>query len=162
YWQRQGDDDALVLERLLLRAAKGEVEAVRPQLQARIDQGGPAAPLAREALVTGLLYRFHLGAADQHLERWLQAEPDNTLALGLPKRGDEARAVLDECLRSNPDHAPALAERGRLALRDGDGPRAEELLRRAIDLDPGLFPAHYQYSLALQGNRKDAEAVQEQ
>src|SRR5438128_1604180 len=50
YWQRNGDDDALVLERLLLRATRGEVEAVQPLLQARIAQDGPLAPLAREAL----------------------------------------------------------------------------------------------------------------
>src|SRR5262249_3534548 len=36
YWQQRGDDDPLVLERLLLRATRGEVEAVQPLLQLRI------------------------------------------------------------------------------------------------------------------------------
>jgi len=237
YWQLYGDEPALVLERLLLRATQGEVEAVQPLLQARIDQDDSAAPLAREALIAGLLYRYRLKEASEQIDRWLGRDPDNTTALllqgklheqreqstdalqayrqilevdpdhdqarlrlttilvhlrqgeealahleylrgrlpdnpevlvqlaqalDLRGRADEARAVLDDCLRQYPEHAAALAERGRIARRDGDGARAEEYLHLAIRLDPGNLIARYQYYLTLNHNGKKAEAIQEQ
>lgn len=237
YWRIYGDDDALVLERLLFQATRGEVEESRSLLQAHIDADDAAAPLAREALAAGLLQRFRLKEAQQHIDRWLDSDPDSTLALlargklhqlreqssealltyrrileldadhdlarlrlttvllqlsqgeealdhleflrrrlpdhpevltqlgqamDLQDRADEARAVLDSCLRDNPDHAAALAERGRIARRDGDTELAEELLRRAIQIEPGKVTARYQFSLVLNQNGKPAEAAKEQ
>jgi tetratricopeptide (TPR) repeat protein len=81
YGQLRGDDDALVLERLLLRATRGELEAAAPILQQLIDKGDPAAALAREALVSGLLYRFHLAEAARQIDDWLVQEPDSPAAL---------------------------------------------------------------------------------
>jgi predicted Zn-dependent protease len=233
YWRRHGDDEALVLERLLLRANRGELEAVGPLLQARIDQDDPCAPAAREALVAGLLARERLQEAGRQIDGWLAHDPDSTLALlargkleeqrlqdatalesyrrlleidpegddgrlrlaeilvrlsqgdeaaphlrylrgrlpGRPEvlvplaraldlqgRGAEALAVLEECLAGHPDHAAALAERGRVALRDGDNRAAEEYLARAVRRDPGNVPAHYQYFRALKRNGKEDEA----
>jgi tetratricopeptide (TPR) repeat protein len=91
YWQLRGDDDDLVLERLLLRAAHGELEAARPGLQRHIDQDDAAAPLAREALVSGMLYSFRLGDAAAALERWLERSPESTTALLLQGKLDEMR-----------------------------------------------------------------------
>lgn len=235
-WRLYGEDDALVLERLLLKATRGEVEAVQPLLQARIDRDDPAAPLAREALVAGLLYRFLLDDAAKSLERWLQHDPDcptawlmqgkldeqreqfsgalqgyrqalkldpehdearlrmTTIllqlsqgeealthltylrrslpenpevrvqlarALDLQGRIEEACAALDECLRDHPDYPAALAERGRIALRDKDTRAAEGYLARAVRLDPAQRSARYQYYLALDHNNKKAEAAAE-
>jgi tetratricopeptide (TPR) repeat protein len=81
YWQKRGDDDDLVLERLLLRATRGELETTRPILHRLIDRDDPTTPLAREALVSGLLYRFHLGDAAEQIDDWLRHEPDSTQAL---------------------------------------------------------------------------------
>jgi tetratricopeptide (TPR) repeat protein len=236
YWQLYGDDDELVLERLLLRATRGEVEAVEPLLLVRVSQGGPQATLAREALITGLIYRYRLQTANQHVTEWLAAAPESALAwlahgkvqeardatseallayrraveidpehdearlrmtnvllrlsqgeealahleylrrrlpnnkevlvqlaraLDLQQRPKDAIAVLDECIRHHPDHAAALAERGRLGLRT-DSKQAEEDLALAIRLDPGNLPARYQYHLALSKNGKKSEAAQEQ
>jgi tetratricopeptide (TPR) repeat protein len=221
---------------LLLRAAQGEVEAVRPLLQARIDQDDPTAPLSREALIAGLLYRFQFDEAERQIESWLQADPDSTLALlaqgklyerrdqhsealpiyrraleidpeldearmsmttillalsqgdeALPhleylrqrlpdnpdvvvqlaqalvlvNRGGEARPILDQCLHDHPDHAGALAARGRLARNDGDNQQAEEYLGRAVLLDPSETATRYQYALALQSNGKAEEAARQ-
>jgi tetratricopeptide (TPR) repeat protein len=77
-------------------------------------------------------------------------------------RTNEARAVLDECLRLHPDQPAALAERGRIALRDGDLDRAEENLSRAIGLDPGKIPPRYQLYLTLGRMGKKEEAAKEQ
>jgi tetratricopeptide (TPR) repeat protein len=232
--QLHGDDEALVLERLLFRASQGDLEATRPILERIIARDDATAALAREALVTGLLYRFHLPQARKQIDAWLEHEPDSTMALlakgklhdrrlqssdsletyrrlleldpehdearlrlssnlvqlrqgeealphleylrrrlpdnlevlvqlgqalDLVERGDEARAIFDECLRRNPDHATALAERGRMALRDGDGKLAEESLARAVRIDPGDLSARHQYQLALNHNGKKAEAA---
>ena len=237
YWRQRGDDEALVLERVLLRAGRGEVEPTQGILQRLIDRDDTSAPLAREALVAGLLFRFHLDAAQKQIAAWLEHEPDSTLALlargklldrqlqssdalesyrrllrldpehdearlrlttilvrlsqgeealphlehlrlrlpgnpevllqlaqalDLQKRPEEARAVLDECLVAHPDHAAALAESGRLALREGDGPRAEQSLARAVRLDPGDLAARHQFYLALTFNGKKAEAAREE
>ncbi len=236
YWKIRGDDDDLVLERLLLRATRGEIEAVRPLLNMRIEANDPSAPQAREALIVGLIYRFSFPEAERELNRWLEREPDRPTALylkgklsefqdatskallvyrhclevdpdhdesrlrmgvllvstreseeaiphleylhrrfphnpdvllnlakalDLQRRSEEARALLNECLTYSPNNADALAERGRLALRDGDGPAAEDDLRKAVALDPGNFTARYQFSLALKENGKTSEAAKE-
>jgi predicted Zn-dependent protease len=237
YWEKCGDDDALVLERLLLRATRGELEAVGPKLQALIERDDTAAELAREALVAGLLYRFHLHEAERLIGDWLKQEPDSTMALlsagklqerklksadalesyrrileldaehdearlrlttilvqlsqseealphleylrkrlpgnaqvmvqlaqalDLQERSDEARAVLDECLGQHPDEAASLAERGRIALRDGEGLLAEEYLARAIRLEPGDASMRHRYRLALNYNGKKEEAARQE
>ncbi len=236
YWRQRGDDDALVLERLLLRAARGEVESVQPLLEARIAQDDPSAPLAREALIAGLLYRFQLDAAAWQIDRWLQSDPDSTMALlfqgklfqqreqtsealdsfrqileldpehdearmllttgllgvsqgeealghaeylrhRLPGnanvmvqqaqalmllgRDDEARPILDECLRNHTNHAAALLTRGKLARRAGDNELAEHDLGLAIRLDPGDVTARDQYAQVLHANGKTEEAAQQ-
>jgi tetratricopeptide (TPR) repeat protein len=236
YSELYGDDDSLALERLLLRATRGEIGTTGPLLQYRIDRQDAAAPLAREALIAGLLYRFQLDQAKRQIEQWVENEPRSALALlarakfneerghgseatvtyrrlleidpdhhearmrlcaillqlsqgeealahaqylhkhlpdqagvlvqlaqalDLQGRGDEARSTLDECLRRFPVHPAALAERGRIANRDGDSRRAEELLRLATRLDPGDPRARYQLYLALNQNDKKDEAQKE-
>jgi len=236
YWRQRGDDEALVLERLLLRAARGEVDAVGPLLESRISQGGPSVPLVRDALVSGLLYRFRFDDAEKQVKLWLDDEPDSALAflsqsklyerreqrgealasyrrvleidpdldearrsltaillilsqgeealphaeylrhrlpdnpdvmvqhaqaLMLLNRGGEARPILDECLASHPNHAGALATRGRLARRAGDNEQAEEDLGRAVRLDPGDPAARDQYAQVLHSNGKLEEAARQ-
>src|SRR2546421_349562 len=55
YSDLYGDDESLVLERLLLKSTRGELDTTEALLQARIDRDGPDAALAREALAAGLL-----------------------------------------------------------------------------------------------------------
>jgi Flp pilus assembly protein TadD len=83
-------------------------------------------------------------------------------ALGLQGRTAEARAALDDLIRTHPDYPQALAERGRYAVQDGDDAAAEAYLERAARFDPGNFPTRHQYSLALARNGKKAEAAKEQ
>jgi tetratricopeptide (TPR) repeat protein len=236
YWRQRGDDESLVLERLLLRATRGEVDTVGPLLQARIDRDDPAAPLVREALIAGLLYRFRLDDADTQIKSWLDNEPNSTLALlaqgklyerrdqhseslaayrgvleidpehdearmaltsvllvlsqgeeallhaeylryrmpdnpnvlvqlaqalVLLNRADEARPILDDCLRNDPGHAAALATRGRLARRSGDDQQAEQDLGLAVRLDPGDPSIRDQYAQVLHANGKLEEAARQ-
>jgi tetratricopeptide (TPR) repeat protein len=98
YWQLYGDDEALVLERLLFQATRGGVESAGPALQARIDQDDPAAPLAREALIAGLMYRYRLPEADKQIEAWLKHDPDSTQALFARGKLQEEREQTSEAL----------------------------------------------------------------
>src|SRR5439155_16585542 len=50
YSELHGDDDDLALERLALRANRGEIEAVAPLLEAHIASGDSGAAVAFEAL----------------------------------------------------------------------------------------------------------------
>jgi tetratricopeptide (TPR) repeat protein len=213
------------------------VETTWTILQRLIDRNERSANLAREALVGGLLYRHRLADASKQIEAWLKHEPDNTMALlmrgrlndarfqytdaledfrrvlvldpehdevrlrlttlliqlsqseealphleylrdrlpgnldvpvqlakalDLQGQSDEARAVLDECLRRHPNHAAALAERGRFALRDGEPELAEKQLARAVRLDPADASSRHQYYLALNQNGKKDLASREE
>ncbi len=61
--QDVGDAEALVLERVLLRAARGEVDEVSAYCRARVETDHPAAPLVREALAAGLTRAYRLQEA---------------------------------------------------------------------------------------------------
>ena len=100
YWKRYGDDDGVVLERLLLRATRGELEAAGPALRARIATGGRDAGPARDALITGFLYRFRWQEATAALDEWLALEPNNTFALLLWGKLQEQRLATDEALNA--------------------------------------------------------------
>lgn len=129
----RGDaDDAVVLERLLVRAARGDVEAVGPPLLARVRAGGPDAALAREGLVTGLLHRFRWAAADRVLRDWLAETPDDPAALVFKAKFEEQRQLLEP---------------------------ATQTFRRVVELDPAHDDARLRLATLLVGNRRGEEAL---
>jgi tetratricopeptide (TPR) repeat protein len=226
----------VVLERLLLRAERGEVDEVRPFCRALLEGEGPDAPLALEAVANGLMRAYRLQEALDVLDRWDQLQPDNAQAqflrglvydqfdrradaLGafrralqadgehddarlnlarvlllngqyaeatphleylrgrlpgslevpvllarcraaLPERRAEAVELLDGVLARGPHYAPALAERGRLALEAGRLEQAEPLLREAVRRAPDVVPTHVQFHRCLLGLGKTEEAAQ--
>jgi tetratricopeptide (TPR) repeat protein len=234
YQAVRGQDDRWTLEEVLLRAERGDVDAVGGFCRARLDADDPSAPLILEALARGCLRSLRGPDAVHWLEEWLRRQPDNPLALFLqgtvesdrgnlqgavaayrdvlrvdpeadesrlrlagllldltqyaealphleylrprqrdhPKvvvnlarcydhlnRGDDARALLDAALARHPHDALLLAERGKVALRDGDLAGAESWLREACALEPGDHDAHYQlYQCLSQQPAKAAEA----
>jgi tetratricopeptide (TPR) repeat protein len=142
YWRQRGDDDALVLERLLLRVTRGEVETVRPLLQARIDRDDPDAPMARDALIAGLLYRFSLDDAANQIDIWLEHDPDSTLALLAQGKLYERREKLPDAVSSyrhilelDPEFDEARMALTRVLLLLNEG---EEALRHAQYLHRSL------------------------
>jgi tetratricopeptide (TPR) repeat protein len=133
YSTLHGESDESVLERLLLRAARGEIEETAPALLARIRAGGPDANLCREALVTGLLYRYYWGAAARYLDEWLAEVPDSTTALLLRGKLEEQRLAT----------TPAL-----------------EIYRRVVALDPYHDEARLRLATLLLTNRFGEEALE--
>jgi predicted Zn-dependent protease len=131
--QLYGDDDErLVFERLLFRATRGEMGSTTLALQSRVEGGGSDARFAREAIVTGLLYRYRWAQADAYLNAWLASEPDDTFALLLQGQLEEQR------------NQPSIA-----LLR----------LRRVIELDPEHLEARLRIATILLQLRQGEEAL---
>jgi cytochrome c5 len=71
---------------------------------------------------------------------------------------DEARELLEESLKTNPNYVTVLVERGRVALRMGQAADAERWLRQAVALNPDQAASNFVLSLSLQTQKKkDAE-----
>jgi tetratricopeptide (TPR) repeat protein len=106
-------------------------------------------------------------AAVQFQRLW-EAQQSSAVVVGLAQswrlvgRGEDARRLLDEWLKSHSKDALALAERGRLARDEGDTEQAVTLLRQAVTLAPYLRDANYTLYLCLQqqGRAAEAEACQ--
>jgi tetratricopeptide (TPR) repeat protein len=73
-------------------------------------------------------------------------------------RVEEARQLLDRVLEADPDCAPALAERGKIALDADALGEAERLLRKAVALAPADAQTNYNLSRCLQRLGRNAEA----
>jgi Flp pilus assembly protein TadD len=168
YSARHGDDEPVVLERLLLRAASGELDASAPQLADRIRPGRPEAGLAREALVSGLQYRFRWAEAERVLGDWLAAAPDDTAAILLRGKLQEQRLQPGEALLSfrrvldlDPEHDEARMRLTALLLADRRGGEAEthaEYLRRRLPANPEVR-VQWARAVGLQGRAADARAA---
>jgi len=112
----------------------------------------------------------HLGLTNEalpHLEHLSRRRPGNLkvqvyLARCYDRMGrsDEAEQILTVLLDRQPDYGPALAERGKLALRAGRTREAETWLRQAVERGSGDVMAHYQLALCLEKNGKSEEAQQ--
>jgi tetratricopeptide (TPR) repeat protein len=164
--ERNGDSAALVLERLLLRATRGEIEETAPALRARTN--GPDAELAREALVAGLLHRFHWAAAAGALDEWQAAAPDSTTALLLRGKLEEQRLALGPALENyrrvvelDPDHDEARLRLATLAVANRNGEEALsnlEVLRRRLP-ENAEVAVLWARALALQGRAAESRAA---
>lgn len=171
YSRKHGDDEALAFEWVLLRATRGELDSSGPLLIAKIEAGGLAAGLAREALVTGLLYRFRWLEAESHLRSWLASAPNDTHALLLRGKFLEQRNAVVEAIEVyrkvvtlDPDHDEARLRLTTLLLQQR---LVEELLSNLEHLRrrlPDLPEVQVQYSkaLALQGRTEEALAALEE
>jgi tetratricopeptide (TPR) repeat protein len=125
----------------------------------------PEQDTARERLAALLLEQRKAQEVAPHLRLLRQRQPGKPLVAVLLARchdelgrQDEAEALLDEVLALHPHFAPALTERGILALRQGQEARAEECLREALRQQPGDHKARYQLAQCLYQREKWAEA----
>jgi len=168
YSRERGDTDALAFERLLLRCTRGELESSAPRLLQIIDENGPQARSAREALITGLLHRFRWPEVERNLAVWLAAAPDDTFALLLRGKFSEQRLNVPEAINDflrvvalDPEHDEARLRAATLLLQQR---RSEELLVHASVLRkrlPHLPEVRVQWAkaLALQGRSAEAKAA---
>lgn len=153
----RGQDDELTLEQILLRAERGDLEAVRAYCQSLLDRQDPATPLVLEALAHGSLRMFQFKQTEDLLGLWLKQDPDNVQALWLQgsllqtrnklsdaatslrrvvqldSEHDEARLQLCDVLLDLSQAKDALPHLEYLAKRLPDRPQARIALARCLD-----------------------------
>lgn len=103
--------------------------------------------------------------AESSLKQSLKTQPDQVAAsyyLGLTYdaagQGDQSVAVFRDLLRSHPQHAPSYVKLGSILLRQHEYEEAQQLLERAVLLDPASVQAHYQLGVLLRRLGKTAES----
>lgn len=163
-----GQGEELVLERLLLRATLGEVEAVEQQLAARSSQAGVESELAREGLVTGLIARFRWADAQERLGNWLAKNPKSTSALVLSGKLEENRQGIEpamvlyrQVLELDPDHDEARLRLVSLLVNNRRGEEAlglVETLVKSLPDNPEALTLWVR-SLALCGRNAESRAA---
>ncbi len=236
YQEQRKEDEALTLERICLRAERGEPDSVANYCRTMVEQNDPSSPLLFESLAQGYARIYQPRKAEMILDRWLEQDPDNPQALfilaqiydmetrqsdsirtfravltadptfdearlrlcdalihlgtyeeALPhleylrsrlpdnpkvqvylarvqdRRGnsEEAKRLLDAVLARQPNYAPALLDRGIMALRDSQFAEAEKYLREAVQQDPSDYQAHDRLAFCLEQNGKPVEADKE-
>jgi tetratricopeptide (TPR) repeat protein len=152
YQDIRGSDGELVLERVLLRAARGEVDEVNAFCRARVAEDHPTAPLVREAVAAGLMQVFRLHEAEKVLQEWRESDTNNVQASFLQGKLCDLRVSLSEALKCyrrvidlDPEHDEARLRMLNVLVQQSDGqeglPHAEYLHRR--------FPGNSQVVLRL-------------
>jgi predicted Zn-dependent protease len=165
--ERQPDNTQAILFQGILYASSGKHDEAGAAF-ARVVELDPEHDEARLRLADHLVESGQASDALPHVE-YLRRRQSNDLDLQVSLArcrdllGQEAEAerLLDGVLARQPDFAPALAERGKLAMRDGQLAEAERLLRAAAAQDSGDFQLHYRLYQCLVQNGKTDEAQEE-
>jgi len=120
---------------------------------------------ARLSLGDVLLLKNQPQDALEHFEYLAQRQPDDPtvrwgLACSRNRAGlhDQARPLLDALVRAYPDKPRILAERGKLALDDGQLAEAEAWLRESVRLSPHDSQVMYALYLCLERRGSKSEA----
>jgi tetratricopeptide (TPR) repeat protein len=132
YENARGEDDNLTLEGMLLRAERGEVDAVSTFCQILVARDHPDTPLILEAQARAYLAQLRLHDAAACLKKWRNRQPDNPQAYFLQARLDEQTV--------NPSQAIAH-------------------FRRAVELDPAHEEARKRLAAHLLDMSQGAEAL---
>jgi Tfp pilus assembly protein PilF len=128
----EGKNTENALEAILLRVQAGDLAESEKLLQEQVDRGVPEAPLILEALAQGYIYTYRLDGARYCLDRLLEREPDNVLALLL---------------------------RASLSQTAGNHPGAEKDYRRAIAIQPEHREARRRFGEFLLNTKRGEEAL---
>jgi tetratricopeptide (TPR) repeat protein len=120
------------LERRLLRAQRGELDAVGDYLSSCLDAHHPDSNLILEALALGEVQVYHLGPA-----------------MGL----------LQELIRREPGNVPALVTRGLMLESVGQRDEAVACYRQALEHNPGNNRAEQSLAEGLRRRKDYAEAA---
>ncbi|HKI34911.1 MAG TPA: tetratricopeptide repeat protein [Gemmataceae bacterium] len=133
----------------LLRAERGEVEAVEDYLKRTVGPEDPDAPLVLEALARGYLRADRPSSLLESTALWLQARPRDTHALyfrglAFERLGDrgEAVAAFRESAEADPDNAAARLRLGELLLSQAAADEALpqfEAVRAKRPADPAVL-----------------------
>jgi Flp pilus assembly protein TadD len=167
-WEERDPDNTMAL---LLRGRIAQEREADPDAAAAFRRAlelDPEMDEARDRLTMVLLRMHQPNEALKHLEYLFKRRQDDPgVAVRLAEcrdllgQQDEAARLLDDVLARHPSYVPALAERGKLALRQGEWAEAEPRLRKAVSLAPGdahLLP-HFRQCLEQLGKDEEARAL---
>ena len=177
-----GDEDDGVLEQLLLRAVRGETNAVGPQLRARIKASIRWADASRELLgwlhddpesTAAMLLQGKLEEQRQGFEvaiglyrRILELDPEHDEArmrlasqLLATRRGDEALPHIEVLRRHLPDHPEVAVQWVQVLALTGRTDESRAALEECIRAHPDYAPALVERGgvRLLQGREPEAE-----
>jgi tetratricopeptide (TPR) repeat protein len=165
---RGADDEALFLERVLVRVQRGEIDSVSNYCRSLIEQDHPAAPLVLEAIARGCMRMYRPVEAEHALKEWLQRQPDNPEALSLQgqlydlqMRMHDAIVSFRRALTVDPELDEArirlFNELMQLGLAEEAQPHLEYLCQRFPD-NP-MLQVHLARSRDRQGQMEEAEKI---
>lgn len=97
---RGKDDEDLVLERVLVRAERGELDSVSSYCFSLIDQNHPASVLVLEALTRGYMRMYRLHESERALNEWLERQPEDPEAFILQGQLHELRIRSQDAIAS--------------------------------------------------------------
>jgi tetratricopeptide (TPR) repeat protein len=157
-----------ILERMLLRLARGETDQLEKLCQSRVEQNDPDSGLILEALIHGAIRTYQIRKAGFYIQRWLDLEPDNPQPTFL--RGfifeymslrQEAASMFRRVLELDPEHDEArlhLSTQLLDLLRGGEAiPHLEYLqARRPENLRVPILIAQCKDQI---GQHAEAEAI---
>jgi tetratricopeptide (TPR) repeat protein len=165
---RPGDTHALYYKGLACERLGQQAEAIAAYQQA-IDADSENLDARLHLAELLLVIDKDAERAREHYE-WVRGRrpSDPAVIIGLARCRRElgdlagARDLLDDLLAAHPNHARALAERGRVALADNDPAGAERWLRRAVARAPEDAAALYslQNALSLQDMKDEAKQLE--
>ncbi|UCG51824.1 MAG: protein kinase [Candidatus Latescibacterota bacterium] len=186
-WADQYDRELrniLVLHSEVAQAIAREIQVtLTPQEQVRLASTRPVNPEAHELYLRGKYHYFkysreELEKADEYFQQAIEADSNYAQAYAglaasyeyqawagyLPL--DEAKTKIESLVRKALDIDDTLAEAylalsGKRFYLDWDWQGGEEEIKRAIELNPGLAEAHYEYSVFLAAMGRFEESIAE-
>jgi len=118
----------------------GDLKQLQSQLEDYLRQGAfPTSKITTATQVDDSVFKVQPLSAIRAMA--LQAD-----FLASEQRTADAEALLDQVLQKDPDDVAAHETRGYIAFREGRLEQARESYRRAVQLDPQQFLAHYYFA----------------
>lgn len=126
----------------------------------------PDDPVLNYAMGSLLFLEVKLPEAAKYLHKSIELEPNQTAAyyyMALVSEGtgenDPAVATLRDVLRRDPDYGPAYEALGRILVKEKKYEEAQQVLEKAVLLNPESVKAHYQLGIlwGRAGRQDDAD-----
>jgi tetratricopeptide (TPR) repeat protein len=114
----------------------------------------PDDPVLNYAMGSLLFLEVKLSEAAKYLHKSIELQPNQTVAyyyMALVSEGtgenDQAIATLRDVLRRDPDYGPAYEALGRILVKEKKYAEAQQILEKAVVLNPESVKAHYQLGI---------------
>jgi tetratricopeptide (TPR) repeat protein len=97
---RGAEDETLILERVLLRADRGDIDSVSDYCYSLIKQDHPDTPLVLESLSRGFLNIYRVRDAESTLNEWIRRQPENAQPYFIQAQVYDLQARLTDAVSS--------------------------------------------------------------